>query len=145
MLGSALAFVADERVGIVLDDEHAPVARQLGDAATPIERERAPARVLERRDRVEERRGQSQGVRIEAVVVHRHDHGLAFVAGDDVQRTVVGGAFDEHARSPLDEQPRQERQTLERAVRDQHLPRVDAVALRRPTRAAVRSRRRARS
>ena len=47
----------------------------------------------------------------------------------DVQRAVVGRPLDEDARARVEQQPGEEREALERAVRDQHLARLDAVPL----------------
>src|SRR4029077_19447261 len=49
------ALEADEPVRVVLENGELVLARKLGDPLTPPGRERAPARILERRDRVEER------------------------------------------------------------------------------------------
>ena len=71
-----LALVADEPVRVVLEHGHSVRRRELDDAPAPLGRERAAARVLEGRDRVEEARlarGELalERVRVETFVVHR--------------------------------------------------------------------------
>ena len=75
--GRRLPFVADEAVRVVLEHRQPVLGGQLGDAPAPLGRERAAARVLEGRDRVEEADGPvrelaRERVGIEPLVVHRH-------------------------------------------------------------------------
>jgi hypothetical protein len=105
MRRQALALVANERVRVVLDDEQLAVAGKVGDRSAALERERLPARVLEGRNRVQERGGQLDRVGIEAVVVHRQRDGLGLVPRGDVQRAVVGRPLDEDARAGWSSSP----------------------------------------
>src|SRR5204863_2290484 len=51
-----LALEANQAVGVVLEDEKVVLGCELDDATPALGRERPTARILERRDRVEERR-----------------------------------------------------------------------------------------
>ena len=109
------------------------LARQLDEAMPPLDAERSPARILEGRDRVEERRLLSAPERplergwVKALVVHRDRGDLDAVGGQDLQRTVVGRRFNEHP--PRAKPLGKEHHALQRAVRDQHASGIDTVAL----------------
>ena len=110
---------------------------ELDDPAATLRRERAAARILEGRDRVEKGRrvavaqGGLERVGVEPLVVHRDEHDLGAELPQDLERTVVGRLLDEDApaaRQPLGE----EDEALQRAVAEQHARGLDAVALRDP-------------
>src|SRR4029077_2561045 len=96
------ALVAHEAIGIVLQYGQAVLAGKLDEAVPPLGAERSPTRVLEGRDRVEERRPLPAAERllergrIKALVVHRDRGDLDAVGCQDLQRAVVGRRFDEH-------------------------------------------------
>ena len=113
-------------------------ARPLGDAPAALFGERAPARVLEGGDRVEERRaiarreGLLERVDHEPVVVHRQSDDLGAEASEDLQRPVVRRRLDEHPGAGPDELLGQEHEALERAARDDDSRGLDAMARRDP-------------
>src|SRR5205814_5092823 len=93
------------------------------------------ARVLERRDRVQEGRLRALGERLlerlreQPLVVHREADDVCAEAGEDLQRPVVGRRLDEYPRPGPDELLGEEDEALQRAARDDDAPRLDAVAL----------------
>src|SRR5204862_4562969 len=127
------ALEADEAVGIVLEHEQVALARELDEAMSPLGRERTAARVLKGRDRVEERRLRacverlSERVEIEAVVVHRDGDHVGAASGEQLQRSVVRRLLDEHARTG--KAVGEERESLQRAVRDENARRLDAMTI----------------
>ena len=135
--GRRLALEADEAVRVVLEDVQAVVRGELRDALPPRLAERSPARVLERRDRVEERDVAParelglEHVGVEPLLVHRERDDLGPVPAEDLQRPVVGRPFDEHAaRAALELDGGVEDEALEPAGRDEDPARVDAVTRR---------------
>ena len=127
-----LALEADEPVRIVLEHEQVVLGRELDDATTAVLRERAPARVLEGREQVEERRrlaARERGlerVRIEAFVVAVERDDLGTELAQDLQGPVVRRPLDEHA-PPGSESLRKEDESLQRAVGEEDARGVDAV------------------
>ena len=122
-----LALVADEAVRVVLEQRQVVGLRELDDAASAFQRERPAARVLERRDRVEERDVAApaelplERVGVEALVVHRQRDHLGAFPREDLQRPVVGRALDEHTTGPARELlGRVEDEALQPARRDRH-------------------------
>ena len=119
-----VALVADEPVRVVLEHRQVVGARELDEPAPALRRQRAAARVLERRDRVEER-GTAPGerrlerVEVEPVLVLRHRLDLDPQLGEERERPVVGRRLDEHPAGTLgEERARVEEEALERAVRE---------------------------
>ena len=111
--------------------------RDLDDAPAALLGQRPPARVLEGRDEIEERRllaarrAPLERIGVEAFVVAVQADDLGAELAQDLQRPVVGRALDEDAlpgRKPL----REEDEALERAVGDEDAGRIDAVARRDP-------------
>ena len=98
-----LAVVADAAVGVVLENRQVVLGGELDEPAAALDPDRAAGRVLERRDRVEERDRPAlaqlglERVEVEALVVHRERHDVRAVARQDLQRPVVGRRLDEHA------------------------------------------------
>src|SRR5262249_16271621 len=97
-----LAVVAHEPVGVVLEHEQVPLGRDLGEPAAALEREGSPARVLEGRDRVEEREvALRQLFWDESVLVHGDADDLGAEAGGEpgaCRRRGVGGRTSCSAR-----------------------------------------------
>ena len=124
-------------VGVVLEDGQRVLPRQLDEPPPPVERERPSTRVLEGRQRVEEgRRGVApqfrfERVDVEPVVVLRERPHLRPEPGGDLQRPVVRGSLDEDP-PPGREVAEHEVEPRQRAVRDQHTARLDAVPLGEP-------------
>ena len=120
-----VAAEAQEAVRVVLDDREAEAMRELDEALAPGQRQRRAARVLERRDHVQERRRTRppeivlERIDIEPVLVHRHADRLGAGAAQQDQRAVVGRRLDEDALGAraLDQQLRQEQERLQAAVR----------------------------
>ena len=99
-----LALEADESVRVVFENRELVLADDLDEARATLGRQRPPARVLERRDRVQERRPLAPAaefdvecVRIETFLVHLERDDLDPVAGEDLERTVVGRRLHQHA------------------------------------------------
>ena len=112
------------------------LAGELGDPAAALLGERPPARILERRDRVEERdvaaarKLGGQRVGIEPLLVHRQRHDVRPGLGEQLQRPVVGRPLDEDASRPAREQlGGVEDEPLQPAARDRDPGRGHAVAL----------------
>ena len=127
-----LALVSDEPVRVVLEHEQLALAGELCKPAAPIERERPAARVLERRDRVEE--GEiplRQLVGEKTLLVHRHRDDFGAEPREDLERPVVGRRLDEDALA-AGELLGEEHETLERPARDDDTSRLDAVPLGEP-------------
>ncbi len=110
---------------------------ELRDPAAARLAQRAAARVLEGRDRVEERDVAAtlelglERVGVEAFLVHRQRDDLGAVPPEHLQRPVVRRRLDEHAAgAPLELDGRVEDEPLEAAGREEDPARVDAVALR---------------
>src|SRR5204863_7626627 len=96
-------------------------------------------RVLERRDRVQERRLVAateffrERIGIESLVVHRQRDDVGAETREDLQRPVVRRRLDEHApASAVQELLREEDEGLQRAAREDDARGVDAVPLRDP-------------
>ena len=129
-------LVADEAVRVVLEHGQALARDDLGDAPPPLLAERAPTRVLEGRDRVQERRrfGPArqlvlERVGIEPFVVHRERDDLGALPREDLQRAVVARRFDEDtAGTAREELGRIEHEAEEPAHREHDAVRPDAVA-----------------
>ena len=108
--------------------------RELDDAPPSLGRERAPARVLEGRNRVEEARLARaeltlERVRVETFVVHRDRHDVGAQASEDLQRTIVGRRLDEDAAGPgCEELLGIEDEALETTRRHQDPAGIDSVA-----------------
>ena len=109
---------------------------ELGEPAPAVGPDRAAGRVLEGRDRVEERdRAASRDlglerVGVESFAVHREPHDLGTLTGEDLQRPVVRRAFDEHpARLAGKLHRRVEDEPLQPARRQEHAPGGNAVLL----------------
>ena len=109
------------------------LARELDQAAAPVDAQRASTRVLEGRDRVQEARLRPcrervlERIEVEPVVVHRDRLHLRVVRREKLQRPVVRGLLDQHAVAG--EALGEERDALQRAVRDEHPLGLDAVTL----------------
>ena len=103
----------------------------------PVEPDRAAGGVLEGRDGVEERDVPTHAqlglerVEIETLVVHRERHDLRAFPRQDLQRSIVGRALDEHAARPLRElDGGVEDEALQPAGRQEDLSGLDAVPFR---------------
>src|SRR4029453_430945 len=102
-------FVADEPVRIVLEDVELVGAAELADAPAPLRAERAAARVLERRDRVEERHVAAsrqlglERIRLQALLVHLEGDDVGALPAEELQRAVVRRRLDEHPAGSTDE------------------------------------------
>jgi hypothetical protein len=112
------------------------LGRKLGDAASPLRRERPPAWVLKGRNRVEERRAAArelilERIDVEPILVLRDPDDVRTEAAQDLQRAVVGRRLDEEA-ALAGEAAREEDEALERAIREQNPRRIDAVPLAEP-------------
>src|SRR5258705_3130234 len=100
------------------------LARKRGNAPASLLRKRATARILERRDRVEERglltlcERSLERVDLQTLVVHRQADDLGAETREDLQRPVVRRGLDEHARASLHELLGEEDEALERTARD---------------------------
>ena len=142
-------LVADEAVGVVLEHVEVVLGDELDDPPPALLAERSAARVLERRDRVEERDRRRRGASSASSASGSSPSssiGSATISTpcqrEELQRPVVGRRLDEHAARP----PRQldrgvEDEALQAARRDEDARRVDAVPLARAARAAGRTRR----
>ena len=102
--GRRLALVAHEAVRIVLEHRQLVLSRDLDDLAAPLAGERPPARILEGRNRVQERRPLASAaqlgnerVRDETLLVHLERYDLGALARENRERAVVRGRLDEHA------------------------------------------------
>ncbi len=111
--------------------------RDLGEPAPALRPDRAAGRVLERRNRIEERDRPTQAqlglerVEVEALVVHRERHDLRPVTRQDLQRPVVGRPLDEHAPGPQRQlNGRVEDEPLQAAGRQEDAARLDVMPLR---------------
>src|SRR5438128_4875113 len=131
-----LALVADTAVRVVLEDVETEFAGELDEPASPVGAERAPAWVLERRDRVQEGDGAAlpelglDGFEIETLVVHRQRYHLGAVPAEELEGPVVGRPLDEHpARFARKLHRAPEHESLEPAGREEHVRRIDAVPL----------------
>jgi hypothetical protein len=106
---------------------------ELDDALAPRSRERPAARVLERRNRVDEARRPrselaSERIGVEPLVVHRQRHDFRAEPREDLQRPVVGGRLDEHAPGSLGQELlRVEDEALEAAIGEEDPARIDFV------------------
>ncbi len=96
--------------------------RKLDDPVPALGAQRAPARILEGRDQVEER-GRLAGtqrrlerVGVEPVLVAVQGRDLGTELAQDLQRAVVRRLLDEHALPRRGEAPGQEDEALQRAV-----------------------------
>ncbi len=111
---------------------------ELDQRAAPLDRECAPARVLEGGDGVEEARAATgelavEGIQIEAFLVHLNRHDLRAEARELLERPVVGGRLDEHPPRPLRQELFEpEGDSLEAAARDDDSRGLDSVALAEP-------------
>ncbi len=127
-----LALEAEHPVGVVLEHGRAPVGREVEEAPPILERERAAARVLEGRDRVDDVALAERAVDrvdVEAVVRELHLLHLGAELAEDRERAVVARRLHEEARARLHEVARREGEALERPIRDDHAPRVDSMLL----------------
>src|SRR5665811_535259 len=121
-------------------DRQVVLLRQFDDAPAALDRERAPARILEGGDRVEESRlGPAlqlalERLGVEPLVVHRYRAHLDTVIAQNQERTVVARRLDQHAAADAapEELLGQVDETLQRAVGEQDLARIDRVALAQP-------------
>ncbi len=127
------AVVPEIAVRVVLDDRHAGIAAAArGELGAPARADRAAARVLEVRQRVEEAR--AGGARRElagqrpAVVAGDADE-LGLVRNERLQRAEVGRRLDGDAAAGVDQHLADEVEPLLRAGRDQHLRRAHRDAL----------------
>ena len=102
-VGGASPLVADEPVGVVLEHVEPALGHQLRESAPALGAERAPARVLERRDRVEKGDVAAaielglERAEVETLVVHRQRNDLGAREAQELQRPVIGRALDRHA------------------------------------------------
>ena len=91
-----MALKADEAVGIVLEYEEVVLVRESDKPAAALVVERSAARILERRDRVEEgrlctaRKRLLEGTELEPLVIHRHGRDADAGCGQYLERPVVG-------------------------------------------------------
>ena len=145
-----LALEPDEAVRVVLEHEQVVLVRELDDLAAALAGERAAARVLEGRDRVDEGRRRVRAQRLLECVEDRGPRRPSPTAHDrrrrlaqDLQRPVVGRRLDED-RLPRPKCSREEHEALQRAVRQHDARRARPRDARRSTRAAACSRRRSR-
>src|ERR687887_404149 len=122
-----LPLEAHEPVRVVLEHLQPPLPHQIGQPAAPLCGKRDPARILERRDRVEQFRRSFplELVQVQTVVVERDLAELAALVEQDPARPVVGRSLDQHATRP--ERREDQVKGLQRAVGDDHPPRVDPV------------------
>ena len=130
------ALVPHEPVRVVLQHVEVVRAGELHDPPAPLLAQRAPARVLEGRDRVEEGDVAAaaelglERVGIEPFVVHLHRDRLDSLPAQELQRPVVGRPLDEHpAGAPLELGRGIEDEALEPARREEDAGRVDPVPL----------------
>ena len=129
------AFEAHEPVRVVLDHGQLVLARDLDDPAAAGLGEGAAARVLERRDGVQEGGLRTGGERLfervghQPLVVHRDADHLGAEAAQDLDRPVVRRRLEDDAGAGLDELLGEEDERLERPARDDDAARLDAVAL----------------
>src|SRR5438094_8634729 len=88
----SFAVEPDEAVGIVFEHEQVMLACEVDEPAAALARERSAARILERRDRVEERRLVAacecllEALELKPLLVHRHGHDLHSRGSEDLQR-----------------------------------------------------------
>ena len=116
------------------------LAHDLDEARAALGRQRPPARVLKRRDRVQERRALAAAaqlhvecVRIETFLVHLERDDLGPVSSEDLERAVVRRRLHEHAsRSPRELLGGVEDESLETADREDDPLRPDVVPPRDP-------------
>ena len=127
-----LALEADEAVRIVLENRQRPIAGKLREAPAPLVRERRPGRILEGRNRIEQRRRADAGqlVDVEPVRVDRDLDELATLGEQDLPRPVVSRPLDDHR--PGGQRREQKVEDLQRAVRDDDAPRLNRVPFRDP-------------
>ena len=106
------------------------LAAQLDEPAAPLERQRAPARVLVLRDRVHELRAQParqpllEQVDPQPVLVHRDRHGLGLCAPECHQRGEVGRRLDYDRVARIDQRLAHQRDALHPAARNDQLGRA---------------------
>jgi hypothetical protein len=119
-----VALETEQAVRIVLENERVVLARDVEQRLARGDRERAPARVLKGRDRVDDAAAagtlQRACERIEVVPVVR-ERGLLGVGAEtpkDRERSVVAGRLDDEAPALADEVTREEVEPLQRSVRD---------------------------
>jgi hypothetical protein len=97
-----LPLETDETVWVVFDEQHVVLTREPDESAATCLRQRHPARVLKRRDRVQKRgpqplaEHQLERIDIQALVVERDCEDLGAHRLQQLQRTVVCGCLDEH-------------------------------------------------
>ena len=110
------------------------LARQLDEPRAPLHAERPSGRVLEGRDRVEERDVAAaaklgfERVEVEALVVHRQRYDLDAFAREDLQRPIVGRRLHEDATGlPQELRGNVEDEALEPAGRDEDAARLNVV------------------
>ena len=132
-----LAVVADAAVRVVLENRQIVRGGELDEPPAALGADRAAGRVLEGRDRVEERDRAAlrelglERVEVEPLVVHRERHHLGALAREDLQRPVVRRPLDEHATRPHGElDGGVEDEALQAARRQEDAAGLDAVALR---------------
>ena len=112
------------------------LADDLDEPRAPLGGERSPARVLERRDRVEEGRWivtatqlGLEGIGIETFVIHLEGDDLGSFASEDLERAVVARRLDEDSPRPARELLSGiEHEPLKAADREDDASRLDAVA-----------------
>ena len=127
---------AHESVRVVLEHRQLPFAHQLREPAAALFGESRAGRVLERRDRVEERGRRPfelalQLLDVETVLVDGDLAELDLGRGQDLARPVVGRPLDEYAPT-AGERIQHEVERLQRAVGHQHASRLDRVPLGQP-------------
>ena len=132
-----LAVVADAAVRVVLENRQVVRGGDLDEPPAALGSDRAAGRILEGRDRVEERHRPAlrelglERVQVEPLVVHRERHHLGPVARQDLQRPVVGRPLDEHASRPHGElHGGVEHEALQATRRQVDAAGLDAVPLR---------------
>ena len=98
-----LAVVPHPAVWVVLENGEVILGRELDEPSAALGADRPARRILERRDRVEERDRPAatqfclEPIEVEAFVVHRERNNLHAVARENLQRAVVRRTLDEHA------------------------------------------------
>ena len=135
-----VALVAQEAVGVVLEDEQLALGGDLHEAPAARERHRHAAGVLERRDGVDELRAPALGLqaverRLELVdehpvAVHRDLHDVGLVGGERRDRAGVGRRLGDDDVAGIDERLADEVDDLLAAGRDEDVGGVDLRALR---------------
>ncbi len=120
-----LALIAELAIRIVLDDWDSIAVGQQNQFVAAAFSERRPARVLEVRQHVHELWPQSQRrfqlLGAKAVIVTRHAHVLRAIHIEGLQSSKIGGRFDQHAVTGVDQQLADQIQRLLRAGGDHHV------------------------